>query len=144
MSENRPLVRGVTPSVAVVIVAVLATFVALTVINSSVAIILAIFGLLFGGDLLRELAEALDGETDPAADDEPTTDHDAEDALERLRVRYADGELSDAEFERRLAVLLETETVADVERYLEEDATTPSVQGAETEVDREFERSSGS
>ncbi|SDK01708.1 SHOCT domain-containing protein [Natronorubrum texcoconense] len=144
MSENRPLVRGVTPSVAVVIVAVLATFVALTVINSSVAIILAIFGLLFGGDLLRELAEALDGETDPAADDEPTTDRDAEDALERLRVRYADGELSDAEFERRLAVLLETETVADVERYLEEGVATPSAQGAETEVDREFERSSGS
>ena len=144
MTGSRPLVRGVTPSVAVVIVAVLATFVALTVINSSVAIILAIFGLLFGGDLLRELTEALDGETDPAAEDEPIPDHDAEDALERLRVRYADGELSDAEFERRLAVLLETESVSDVERYLEEDTATPPAQGAEPEVDRKLERSSGS
>ncbi|WP_440766133.1 SHOCT domain-containing protein [Natronorubrum sp. DTA7] len=114
MTESRPLVRGLTPSVAVVIVAVLATFVALMVINSSVAIILAFVGLLFGGDLLRELAEAVDGE------------------------------LSDAEFERRLAGLLETETVADVERYLEEGTATPSAQEAETEADRELERSSGS
>lgn len=40
----------------------------------------------------------------------------AEDALETLRERYARGELTDAEFERRLDRLLETETLEDVER----------------------------
>lgn len=118
MTETRPLVRGVTPPVAVVIVAVLATFVALTVINSSVAIILAIFG----GDLLRELTEALDaGGSESTADDQPAVDGDAEDALERLRVRYAD-----------------------VGRYLDEDAVQPTTRGTEAEIDRELERSSGS
>ncbi|WP_436347302.1 SHOCT domain-containing protein [Natronorubrum sp. FCH18a] len=144
MTETRPLVRGVTPSVAVVIVAVLATFVALTAINSSVAIILAIFGLIFGGDLLRELTKALDaGGSESTVNDQPAVNGDAEDALERLRVCYADGELSDAEFEHRLAMLLETETVADVERYLDEDAAQPTARGTEIEIDRELERSSG-
>ncbi len=60
------------------------------------------------------------------ADEESDDGEDPNDALERLRVRYADGELADAEFERRLEILLETETVADVERYLangEQDST---------------------
>lgn len=45
-----------------------------------------------------------------------TSTIDAEDALETLRERYARGELTDEQFERRLDRLLETETLEDVER----------------------------
>jgi hypothetical protein len=55
------------------------------------------------------------------------TTEDEEDALERLRRRYADGELTDEQFERKLERLLETETLEDVEsrsaRRAEETAT---------------------
>ena len=143
MAENRSLTREITPAVAVVIGALLATFVALAVIEPSVAIIVAIFAFIFGGDLLRELAAALGtDERESVSQDEPMTAVNGEDALERLRTRYANGELSESEFERRLEVLLETETVADVERYLA--ARDEQAAGRATDdIDRELERSSG-
>jgi uncharacterized membrane protein len=42
-------------------------------------------------------------------------DDDGETPLERLRDRYARGELTDEQFERKLERLLETETLEDVE-----------------------------
>jgi uncharacterized membrane protein len=51
---------------------------------------------------------------------------DDEDALETLRARYARGELTDEQFERKVERLLETETLEDVEdraRRSESDAT---------------------
>ncbi|WP_115864547.1 SHOCT domain-containing protein [Halorussus litoreus] len=42
---------------------------------------------------------------------------DDEAALERLRRRYADGDLTEDEFERRLDRLLETETLEDAKQY---------------------------
>ena len=59
-------------------------------------------------------------ETDTAstADSDTDTDKDishAETPLETLRRRYAAGELSDEQFERKVARLLETETLEDVE-----------------------------
>lgn len=108
------------PQAAVVISVVLA-FVAIAAIDSGVALIIGIFALLFGYNIIA----ALLGLESPASDtpeeaeaDEPTVD-DKQDALDRLRTRYAEGELTEAEFERRLETLLETETVGDVERYLE-------------------------
>ncbi|WP_238386771.1 SHOCT domain-containing protein [Natrialba swarupiae] len=78
------------------------------------------------------------------ADEESDDGEDPNDALERLRVRYADGELADAEFERRLEILLETETVADVERYLANGEQDSTVERGNIEGDdRELERSSG-
>jgi uncharacterized membrane protein len=45
---------------------------------------------------------------------EPAED-DSKDALETLRDRYARGELTDEQFERKIERLLETETLEDVE-----------------------------
>jgi hypothetical protein len=53
---------------------------------------------------------------------EPTDDTDAEstdDALQTLRERYARGELTDEQFERKLERLLEVETVEDLEHEIE-------------------------
>jgi len=41
--------------------------------------------------------------------------------LETLRRRYAEGELSEAQFERKLDQLLETETIEDAEAYARRD-----------------------
>lgn len=127
MTSFRPNTQISVPT-AVVIVALLAAFVALAAIEPPVAIVVVIFTLLFGDELLEKLTPLLeaDGDTDTA--------DSRKDALERLRTRYADGELSDSEFERRLELLLETETADDVERYLAGD-------GGEGR-DRELERSS--
>lgn len=43
------------------------------------------------------------------------------DALETLRERYAAGELTDAQFERKLDRLLETETLEDAEQWAADD-----------------------
>ncbi len=144
MSRRGTLTRELTPSVAVVIVALLAGFVALAAIEPSVAIILAIFGFVFGDEILRQFAQLLERSDSTDEGDDSVVDG-SEDALERLRVRYADGELSESEFERRLEVLLETETVADVERYLE--PTSPDGRSSdrgvgelEREPDPEFDR----
>ncbi|MXV63574.1 SHOCT domain-containing protein [Natronorubrum sp. JWXQ-INN-674] len=151
MAEERPVIRVSTPAVAVTVVALLGTLVTLATLQSPVAILLVIFGFIFGDNLLRHVTTAIDdnsaesmAERESAAKAEPG---DPEDALERLRVRYADGELSETEFERRLEVLLETETVADVERYLEDDGDRANGRERKTEPepkpDRELERSSG-
>ncbi|AFZ72318.1 SHOCT domain-containing protein [Natronobacterium gregoryi] len=118
MTTARSIDRISAPT-AVVIVAVLATFVALAAIETSVAIIVAIFALIFGSETLETLMPE-EKEVENADIDESTPIENQTDALERLRTRYAEGELSDAEFERRLEVLVETETVPDVERYLDD------------------------
>ncbi|MDJ1431001.1 SHOCT domain-containing protein [Halostagnicola sp. A-GB9-2] len=48
---------------------------------------------------------------------ETSTGQDNREALETLRSRYAAGELTDAQFERKLERLLETETLEDVEQW---------------------------
>lgn len=64
-------------------------------------------------------------------DDEETA---SEDPLDRLRRRYADGEIGDAEFERQLETLLETEDV-DPTAELEIEATIDRL-----DTDRPVER----
>ena len=90
--------------------------------------------LLVGYVVVVPLTELLYGDAEEAADIEeadpaPPSDTGDETPLERLRRRYADGELTDEQFERKLERLLETETLEDVE-----DATRD-------EREREFERS---
>lgn len=48
-----------------------------------------------------------------------TPSDETEDALEELRQRYARGEFTDEEFERRVERLLETESVTDARKYTE-------------------------
>ncbi|AFO56133.1 MULTISPECIES: SHOCT domain-containing protein [Natrinema] len=76
--------------------------------------------------------------TDEIEQDRGTTPTDAvtndHDALETLRERYAAGELTDAQFERKLERLLDTETLADARERAREQR-----QPART-VDRERER----
>lgn len=70
---------------------------------------------------------------------ETTTETETADALETLRDRYARGELSDEQFERKLERLLETETPEDAAEHVR---SRPSVrredadEGAETERER--------
>lgn len=52
------------------------------------------------------------GRTDDEKSDEPTNNKEA---LETLRNRYARGELTDEQFERKLERLLDTESLEDVE-----------------------------
>lgn len=46
-------------------------------------------------------------------------DSDTEDALDALRERYARGELTEVEFERRVQKLLETESVEDARTFID-------------------------
>jgi uncharacterized membrane protein len=59
---------------------------------------------------------------------------DTVDALERLRTRYANGDLTDEQFERKLDRLLETETPEDAAEWAERNRS------ADQERDAEYER----
>ncbi|WP_254535517.1 SHOCT domain-containing protein [Halomarina litorea] len=52
---------------------------------------------------------------------EPSAERKREDALDTLKRRYADGEVSDEEFERRLGRLLETDDVSEARAQRERD-----------------------
>lgn len=101
------------------------------------AVVLPLAGILFGED---EEGEAWTGEqtgqreraeqtqSEPGRQD-TTSD---ETPLESLRRRYAEGQLTDEQFERKLDRLLETETLEDVEEYGERASSE-----RERELDRE-------
>jgi hypothetical protein len=72
-----------------------------------------------------------------SSDDEPSADettHD-EDPLTTLRQRYANGEIDEAEFERRLELMLETEDV----RQSTTNSDTDDVSDQLREIKRELE-----
>jgi len=56
-----------------------------------------------------------DGQVTVDPNPESNAEEDSKDALEMLRDRYARGELTDDQFERKVERLLETETLEDVE-----------------------------
>jgi uncharacterized membrane protein len=111
------------------------------------AILLAGFGLMFAGvpwfwvvfpvgfaGLLPAaiaLAKYYERRQPPA--DEPADDERA-DALSVLRARYARGDIDEAEFERRIERLLETESVADASAYLESSREQSRERGGEPTV----------
>mgnify|MGYP006274762639 FL=1 len=82
--------------------------------------VIPVTAMLFGDE--EEAEEAMDGSWDywrgkPKREDDEDEDEDEETPLETLRRRYAEGELSEAQFERKLDQLLETETMEDAEEY---------------------------
>lgn len=74
--------------------------------------VVPITAMLFGDEEDQE--EWLDEDGD---DSESRGDQAEETPLETLRRRYAEGELSEAQFERKLDQLLETGTMEDAEEY---------------------------
>ncbi|WP_408958466.1 SHOCT domain-containing protein [Natrinema sp. 74] len=101
--------------------------------------VVPLVALLFGDEEDRRewVDDYTPGETvsDRDTDAEPTgrdADRDARDALETLRERYAAGELTDEQFERKLERLLDTETL--------EDAEARTQRGKRAERDRETDR----
>lgn len=123
----------------VVAVVVTGTWLALLMLGVPNGVWLAV--MLFGYVALVPLAGILEASGEPSS----AVDHDGaqteqsapaasaldgdEDALTRLRRRYAEGELTDEQFERKLEQLLTTETIEDVERQFEDDST----RGTDTE-----------
>ena len=71
-----------------------------------------------------------------------TADADAEsdDALEQLRRRYANGELTDEQFERKLERLLETETLEEAESHARRSRSPKQDVGDRDSRDRSMER----
>ena len=83
-------------------------------------VVVPLVALLFGDE--ADVEEWWDEDERERIETEPAnTDRDARDALETLRDRYAAGELTDEQFERKLERLLETETLEDVAGRTESD-----------------------
>lgn len=80
------------------------------------AVVLPLVGILFDED--DEYATG----TDPSSS--RNREREQEDALERLKRRYAEGELTDEEFERQLERLLETEDGTPAADYLRRERST--------------------
>jgi uncharacterized membrane protein len=96
-------------------------------------VVVPVTAMLFGDEADAE--EWTDRDPDRESNSETATDtaDGQEEALETLRNRYARGELTDEQFERKLERLLETETLEDVE-----DRTRSKQQSDEREREREF------
>ncbi|WP_311170492.1 SHOCT domain-containing protein [Halobellus ordinarius] len=82
-----------------------------------------------------------DSETEGQHAAEGSAGEDVDSALSRLRERYASGELSEEQFERKLEALLETETPEDarerIERSKRSERSTESAHAErESEIDR--------
>ncbi|OTE99857.1 SHOCT domain-containing protein [Halorubrum sp. SD612] len=106
-----------------------------------------LFGYIVVVPLVSMLFDEEDGESDSAAHDpdplwgrhgeaaerDEATD-DTTDALQRLRTRYANGDLTDEQFERKLDRLLETETPEDAAEWAERNRS------ADRELDADYER----
>jgi hypothetical protein len=103
-------------------------------------VLVPVTAILFGDDGDFEAWWDADAERDEeTAPDAPT---EAEDPLTTLRERYARGELTDEQFERKLERLLETETLEDAAEGVGADAAeSHSTVSGSTDRDPERERS---
>ncbi|MFC4407019.1 SHOCT domain-containing protein [Haloarchaeobius iranensis] len=103
------------------------------------AVVLPIVATLFDedddGEVLDEAGrgreDALNGRTDERVPDSKR------DALETLRERYAQGELSEEQFENKLENLLETETLEDARARIDRSATGEARPADDRELERE-------
>ncbi|KDE60427.1 hypothetical protein EL22_23635 [Halostagnicola sp. A56] len=100
----------------------------LAVLLVGYVVVIPIVALVFGDETDREewwgdgsweeSDTSTDTETESDSRSDPTTTPESNnrEALEMLRSRYAAGELTDEQFERKLERLLETETIEDIEQ----------------------------
>jgi uncharacterized membrane protein len=95
------------------------------------AVVVPSVSLLRGRDGASPASPRAEGAADAS---EAASEGDVDAALDRLRDRYARGELSDEQFERKLETLLETETPEDARARLDRGRDTDAV---DREVDRE-------
>ncbi|ELY88897.1 SHOCT domain-containing protein [Natrialba taiwanensis] len=117
MTTDRPVIHVSTLAFTLASLVLSLGLLTLAVIDVGLAIVVIIFAFIFGGNLLGHITTALADEVTSSVDETKPNDT-AADSLETLRARYASGDLSDAEFERRLETLVETETETDAARYL--------------------------
>jgi hypothetical protein len=111
------------------------------------AVLLPIVGILTGETEEDEEASPIGARrsgtesTTSASTSTARTDEGVEDALETLRARYARGDLSDEQFERKLEALLETETPEEArERVRRGDPDERVGSGPATDRDRDQDR----
>lgn len=97
------------------------------------AVILPLVSLLRGNRARSAAADRSASDRQHAAEERSTeaseTDDDVDAALERLRDRYARGDLSDEQFEQKLEVLLDTDTPEDARDRLERKREAASESG---------------
>lgn len=76
-------------------------------------VIIPLVALLFGDEEDRKewLDDWIPGQSETTSESDATDTRDDEDPLTALRRRYAEGELTDEQFERKVEALLETETI---------------------------------
>lgn len=104
-------------------------------------VIVPLVALLFGDEDDRKewLDDWISGQSEKTSESDATDTRDDEGPLTALRRRYAEGELTDEQFEQKLEALLETETIehaadrADRIRAAEVDRTTGDDRERETE-----------
>jgi uncharacterized membrane protein len=81
-------------------------------------VVVPVVALLFDEDEESEWVEDITADSTGESDVDDRLEH-VRDALDRLRARYAEGDLTDEQFERKLDRLLETETPEDAAEYVE-------------------------
>jgi len=109
-------------------------------VGGNAAGVVAIVGWLLLVPLLSVLSDHVDFSSDAeeASVTEPADTESTDDALQRLRERYAAGELDDVEFERKLERLLETEDL-EVPDHVTLEETTDDAAATATPERRERE-----
>ncbi|MDF9748137.1 SHOCT domain-containing protein [Natrinema salsiterrestre] len=79
-----------------------------------------------GAGAVWALADSESNDPSEAYGDTSSGSTDESVALDTLKRQYAVGEIDDTEFERRLEILLENDSIADVEKRIDVDSETAS------------------
>ena len=124
--DGGPLARLRDNATEVVSLVVTATWLGALFTNQEWWLAALLVGYVLVVPLTEILAGAADEEEDGDEQGATEDEADAEDPLDTLRRRYAEGELTEAEFERKVERLLATEDEADAETLLERERAEAS------------------
>lgn len=105
-------------------------------------VIIPLVALLFGDENDRNewLDDWIPGQSETTSESDATDTRDGEDPLTALRRRYAEGELTDEQFERKVEALLETETIEHAADRVDRNRSTAASRSPGVDPDRETER----